>query len=385
MLGRRSARAERGMPRGWTALCLLSLLPSGFTNTDNSTAIATESPTTKMLSAVPTNVSRNNQETETPSTLESTTLYAVSQDSSGTTAAISETTVNFTSTSGTTPVLTTTNSSVQTQTSSVITVSSTPANLSTSAMTLEPSVSPGNISDSLNSSTSPVTFPTKPYTSFSTTQSTVKKEIKCSGVKEVKLTQAICLELNETSSCEDFKKENGEELIQVLCGKDQAEAGDRACSLLLAQSEVRPHCLLLVLANRTELFSKLQLLKDHQSDLKKLGIHSFTEQNVGSHQSHSRKTLIALVTSGILLAVLGTTGYFLMNRRSWSPTGERLGEDPYYTENGGGQGYSSGPGASPEAQGKASVNRGAQENGTGQATSRNGHSARQHMVADTEL
>ncbi|XP_028386765.1 hematopoietic progenitor cell antigen CD34 isoform X1 [Phyllostomus discolor] len=384
MLGRRSARAERGMPRGWTALCLLSLLPSGFTATNNLT-IATESPTTKILSAVPTNVSRNNQETVTPSTLENTTLYIVPQNSSGTTAAISETTVNFTSTSGTTPVLTTMNSSVQAQTSSVTTVSSTPANLSTSAMTLEPSTSPGNISDSLNSSTSPVTFTTKPYTSFSTTQSTIKKEIKCSGVKEVKLTQAICLELNETSSCEDFKKENGEELIQVLCGKDQAEAGDKACSLLLAQSEVRPHCLLLVLANKTELFSKLQLLKNHQSDLKKLGIQGFTEQNVGSHQSHSRKTLIALVTSGILLAVLGTTGYFLMNRRSWSPTGERLGEDPYYTENGGGQGYSSGPGASPEAQGKASVNRGAQENGTGQATSRNGHSARQHMVADTEL
>lgn len=61
------------------------------------------------------------------------------------------------------------------------------------------------------------------------------------------------------------------------------------------------------------------------------------------------------------------------------------GEDPYYTENGGGQGYSSGPGASPETQGKANVTRGAQENGTGQATSRNGHSARQHVVADTEL
>ncbi|KAF6074132.1 CD34 molecule [Phyllostomus discolor] len=327
MLGRRSARAERGMPRGWTALCLLSLLPSGFTATNNLT-IATESPTTKILSAVPTNVSRNNQETVTPSTLENTTLYIVPQNSSGTTAAISETTVNFTSTSGTTPVLTTMNSSVQAQTSSVTTVSSTPANLSTPAMTLEPSTSPGNISDSLNSSTSPVTFTTKPYTSFSTTQSTIKKEIKCSGVKEVKLTQAICLELNETSSCEDFKKENGEELIQVLCGKDQAEAGDKACSLLLAQSEVRPHCLLLVLANKTELFSKLQLLKNHQSDLKKLGIQGFTEQNVGSHQSHSRKTLIALVTSGILLAVLGTTGYFLMNRRSWSPTGERLELEP---------------------------------------------------------
>lgn len=56
----------------------------------------------------------------------------------------------------------------------------------------------------------------------------------------------------------------------------------------------------------------------------KLGIRGFSEQDVGSHQSYSRKTLIALVTSGILLAVLGTTGYFLMNRRSWSPTGERL-------------------------------------------------------------
>lgn len=61
------------------------------------------------------------------------------------------------------------------------------------------------------------------------------------------------------------------------------------------------------------------------------------------------------------------------------------GEDPYYVENSGGQGYSSGPEASPEAQGKAVVNRGAQENGTGQATSRNGHSARQRVVADTEL
>lgn len=200
------------------------------------------------------------------------------------------------------------------------------------------------------------------------------------------LTKGICLELNETSSCEDFKKEKGEGLIQVLCVKKQAEAEASVgvCSLRLAQSEISPRCLMLVLDNRTELSNKLGLMKMHQSDLRELGIHDFTEQNVANHQSYSRKTLIALVTSGILLAALGTTGYFLMNRRSWSPTGERLGEDPYYTENGGGQGYSSGPGASSEAQGKASVNRGAQENGTGQATSRNGHSARQH-VADTEL
>ncbi|XP_015421650.1 PREDICTED: hematopoietic progenitor cell antigen CD34 isoform X1 [Myotis davidii] len=336
-----------------------------------------------MLSALPTNAS--NQEPVTQRTHENTTLYPAPQNSSGTTAAISESTVNFTSTSGITPVPGTVNSSAQTQTSLATIVSSTLTNFSTSEMTLEPSMSPGNISDPTFNSTSPVAFTIEPNTSFSSTPSTIKGDIRCSGVKEVKLTLAICLQLNKTSTCENFKKDKGEELTQVLCKKDPAEAAASVCSLLLAQSEVNPHCLLLVLPTQTERTSKLQLLKDHQSDLRKLGIQDFTEQNVESHQRYTPKTLIALVTSGILLAVLGITGYFLMNRRSWSPTGERLGEDPYYTENGGGQGYSSGPGASPEAQGKASVNRGAQENGTGQATSRNGHSSRQHTVADTEL
>ncbi|XP_011231945.2 hematopoietic progenitor cell antigen CD34 isoform X1 [Ailuropoda melanoleuca] len=384
MLVGRGARAGRGMPRGWTALCLLSLLPSGLTGMEIMTVATTGPIPQATTSAVSANAS--NQEASTLSPLGSTTPYLVSQESNGTTAASSETTVNITSTSEITPVPGTMNSSVQTQTSLASTVTSVPTSFATSDVTLKPSLLPGNVSDPPYNSTSlETTSPTEHSTSFSLTPSTIKGEIKCSQVKEVKLTQGICLELNETSSCEDFKKDNEEELTQVLCEKEQAEAGAGVCSLLLAQSEVRPHCLLLVLANRTELSSKLQLLEKHQSDLKKLGIQAFAEQDVGSHQSYSRKTLIALVTSGILLAVLGTTGYFLMNRRSWSPTGERLGEDPYYTENGGGQGYSSGPGASPEAQGKASVNRGAQENGTGQATSRNGHSARQHVVADTEL
>ncbi|XP_053463628.1 hematopoietic progenitor cell antigen CD34 isoform X2 [Nycticebus coucang] len=386
MLVRRSARAGPGMPRGWTALCLLSLLPSVFTNTDNLTTITTESSTPRTFSVVPTNLSH--EQTATPSTsVRSTSPLPVTLGSNGTTETISETAVNFTSTSVVTPVLTTTNSSVQSQTSLVITASTTLAKFSTSEMTWKPSISPGSVSDPSLIHTSFKPSPTEPYITPSPTTSTIKGEIKCSGIKEVRLTQGICLELNETSSCEDFKKDKGEGLAQVLCREEQADSKDGAhvCSLLLAQSEVKPQCLLLVLANRTEIFNKLQFLKKHQSDLRKLGIQGVTEQDVVSHQSYSRKTLIALVTSGILLAVLGLTGYFLMNRRSWSPTGERLGEDPYYTENGGGQGYSSGPGASPEAQGKASVNRGAQENGTGQATSRNGHSARQHVVADTEL
>lgn len=50
------------------------------------------------------------------------------------------------------------------------------------------------------------------------------------------------------------------------------------------------------------------------------------QEVIGNHyqKSPSRKTLIALVTSGLLLAFLGLTAYFLMKRRSWSPMGERL-------------------------------------------------------------
>ncbi|XP_012872716.1 PREDICTED: hematopoietic progenitor cell antigen CD34 isoform X2 [Dipodomys ordii] len=385
MLVGRGARAGPGMLRGWTALCLLSLLPSGFAEQGNLTTGTMESTTQETVSTVSITVST--ESTIEPSTLgNATPHHPVSQDSNETTTATSENPVNFTSTSATPPAHANTNSSVKSHISVTFPMTTTPASMSTSEMTLKPSFPPVNVSDHSPSSTSPVmTSPSELHTPSFPTPASVKGEIKCSGIREVRLTQGICLELNETSSCEEFKKDKGKDLIQILCGKEEAGAGAGVCSLLLAQSEVKPHCLLLVLANRTELSGKLQLMEKNKSNLKKLGIQEFMEQDIGSHQSYSRKTLIALVTSGILLAVLGAIGYFLMNRRSWSPAGERLGEDPYYTENGGGQGYSSGPGTSPEAQGKASVNRGAQENGTGQATSRNGHSSRQHVVADTEL
>uniref|UniRef100_A0A8C6RCU5 CD34 antigen n=1 Tax=Nannospalax galili TaxID=1026970 RepID=A0A8C6RCU5_NANGA len=380
---RRGACVGLQLRWGWTTLCLLSLL-----HTNNLTSVATESSALGTFSSVPTNVSK--EETAIPYTPESTSNYSALQDSKKTTPTISETMVNFTATSESPSVSGTAHPSLQSQTSPALTSLTTPDNVSTSEMTWKSSMPPVNVSDYSPSNTSSrMTSSTEPYIypSSSPASSTTKGEIKCSGIREVRLAQGICLKLSEASSCEEFKKEKGEGLIQILCGKEdvEAEAGTGMCSLLLAQSEVKPECLLLVLANSTELSSKLQLMEKHQSDLRKLGIQSFKEEDVGSHQSYSRKTLIALVTSGVLLAILGTTGYFLMNRRSWSPTGERLGEDPYYTENGGGQGYSSGPGAFPETQGKASVTRGAQENGTSQATSRNGHSGRQHVVADTEL
>uniref|UniRef100_A0A8C3S825 CD34 molecule n=1 Tax=Chelydra serpentina TaxID=8475 RepID=A0A8C3S825_CHESE len=119
-----------------------------------------------------------------------------------------------------------------------------------------------------------------------------------------------------------------------------------------------------------------------------LGIKSYELESIGRHQKTlPRKTLIALVTSGLLLAFLSLAGYFLMKRRSWSPRGERLDEDLCYTENGS-QGNTVITVASQEQseqQEKPNLNRGAQKNGTGQASSKNGHSARQHIVADTEL
>uniref|UniRef100_A0A8C6I5T0 CD34 antigen n=1 Tax=Mus spicilegus TaxID=10103 RepID=A0A8C6I5T0_MUSSI len=378
----RDTRAGLLLPWRWLALCLMSLL-----HLNNLTSATTETSTQGISPSVPTNESV--EENITSSIPGSTSHYLIYQDSSKTTPAISETMVNFTVTSGIPSGSGTPHTFSQPQTSPTGIMPTTSDSISTSEMTWKSSLPSINVSDySPNNSSFEMTSPTEPYAyTSSSAPSAIKGEIKCSGIREVRLAQGICLELSEASSCEEFKKEKGEDLIQILCEKEEAEAdaGASVCSLLLAQSEVRPECLLMVLANSTELPSKLQLLEKHQSDLRKLGIQSFNKQDIGSHQSYSRKTLIALVTSGVLLAILGTTGYFLMNRRSWSPTGERLGEDPYYTENGGGQGYSSEPGASPETQGKANVTRGAQENGTGQATSRNGHSARQHVVADTEL
>lgn len=54
------------------------------------------------------------------------------------------------------------------------------------------------------------------------------------------------------------------------------------------------------------------------------GIKALKQGSVRNHQDFSQKTLITLVTCGLLLAFLGLAGYYLMKRRSWSPAGERL-------------------------------------------------------------
>ncbi|NXD12083.1 CD34 protein, partial [Nothocercus nigrocapillus] len=116
-----------------------------------------------------------------------------------------------------------------------------------------------------------------------------------------------------------FLDTKGSDLWRAIC----EESGRRVpspCQIKLAKSEVDRDCLLLVLVGETG--QRLHVLQ--KSHWEKFGIKSLKRGSVRSHQDFSRKTLIALVTSGLLLAFLGLAGYFLLRRRSWSPVAERL-------------------------------------------------------------
>uniref|UniRef100_A0A452HTW1 Uncharacterized protein n=1 Tax=Gopherus agassizii TaxID=38772 RepID=A0A452HTW1_9SAUR len=211
----------------------------------------------------------------------------------------------------------------------------------------------------------------------------------CKNIKHVKNPRVICLHLSEPDTCNNFLKTKGANLSMVIC--DTTPSYNRfsspQCAIELAKSEVDPSCILLIQAGIKDADAIEKVLRDRESDLIKIGIKSHKLESIGRYQNIPRNTLIALVTSGLLLAFLSLAGYFLMKRRSWSPRGERLDEDLYYTENGsqGNAGITVASQEQSERQEKPNLNRGAQKNGTGQASSKNGHSARQHIVADTEL
>uniref|UniRef100_A0A8C6X8X8 CD34 molecule n=1 Tax=Naja naja TaxID=35670 RepID=A0A8C6X8X8_NAJNA len=236
--------------------------------------------------------------------------------------------------------------------------------------------------------------PTKPITYNSTIilttamteNNSVKFNISCMKIKQLPpATEVVCLELHEDQSCENFKKNKGEGLSKLVCQKKELP-----CFIGLADSDVNHHCILLLAVNNKDNLDAEALhgfLDGKQSDLKALGIESHKQERTEMHQVHSRGTLIALVTVGLLFAFLGLAGYYLMKRRSWSPMGERLGEDPYYIEN---DSHSNPeiPVASQEQsdlQDKPNLNGGARENGTGQPSSKNGHQTKPQVVADTEL
>ncbi|XP_010187619.1 PREDICTED: hematopoietic progenitor cell antigen CD34 [Mesitornis unicolor] len=225
-----------------------------------------------------------------------------------------------------------------------------------------------------------------PHVSGATTQlhtaGDSPKPITCHNVKEVSDTGAICLQLNESSTCKHFLEMKGAQLWRAIC-EDSARHVPSPCQIKLAKSEVDHDCMLLILVGERDPATDVL----QESHWEKFGIKSLKRGSVRSHQDFSQKTLIALVTSGLLLAFLGLAGYYLMKRRSWSPAGERLAEDPYYTENGsqGNTMLMTAPQEHPELQEKPNLNGGTQENGTGQASSKNGHSGRQHSPANSEM
>ncbi|XP_064354077.1 hematopoietic progenitor cell antigen CD34 isoform X3 [Dromaius novaehollandiae] len=145
------------------------------------------------------------------------------------------------------------------------------------------------------------------------------KPITCHQVKEVGDAGAICLHLPEAPSCKHFLEMKGSALWSAIC-EENAHRVPSPCQIKLAKSEVDRHCMLLILVGEGD--PATDMLRE--SHWEKFGIKSLRRGSVRSHQDFSRKTLIALVTSGLLLAFLGLAGYFLAKRRSWSPVGERL-------------------------------------------------------------
>ncbi|NWX20352.1 CD34 protein, partial [Aegotheles bennettii] len=113
-----------------------------------------------------------------------------------------------------------------------------------------------------------------------------------------------------------FLEMKGLELWSAIC-EESTHRVPSPCQIKLAKSEVDHDCMLLILVGeRGQWGESLWPLL--------FGIKSLKRGSVRNHQDFSQKTLIALVTSGLLLAFLGLAGYFLMKRRSWSPAGERL-------------------------------------------------------------
>ncbi|NXS71507.1 CD34 protein, partial [Pandion haliaetus] len=118
---------------------------------------------------------------------------------------------------------------------------------------------------------------------------------------------------------EHFLEMKGSELWSAIC-EEKTHPISSSCQIKLAKSEVDHDCMLLILVGETDPATDI-LQESHWG---KFGIKSLKQGRVRNHQDFSQKTLIALVTSGLMLAFLGLAGYFLMKRRSWSPAGERL-------------------------------------------------------------
>ncbi|NWS88684.1 CD34 protein, partial [Toxostoma redivivum] len=120
---------------------------------------------------------------------------------------------------------------------------------------------------------------------------------------------------------EQFLGTKGLDLWQAIC-ENRTHTVESPCEIKLTPSSLDRDCLLLILTGEKDPDKLLNTLQ--KSHWEKFGIEALKKESTRRHQEPSQKTLIALVTSGLLLAFLGLAGYFLMKRRSWSPAGQRL-------------------------------------------------------------
>ncbi|NXR28366.1 CD34 protein, partial [Cinclus mexicanus] len=120
---------------------------------------------------------------------------------------------------------------------------------------------------------------------------------------------------------EQFLESKGWDLWKAVC-ENRTHTVESPCEIKLTPSSLDRDCLLLILKGEKDPDKLLNTLQ--KSHWEKFGIESLKKESTRSHREPSQKTLIALVTSGLLLAFLGLAGYFLMKRRSWSPAGQRL-------------------------------------------------------------
>ncbi|NXC66367.1 CD34 protein, partial [Anhinga anhinga] len=120
-----------------------------------------------------------------------------------------------------------------------------------------------------------------------------------------------------------FLERKGSDLWSAIC-EESAHRVPSPCQIKLAKSEVDRDCMLLILVGERADAQVSCLSESRLWCFFQFGIKSLKRGNVRNHQDFSQKTLIALVTSGLLLAFLGLAAYYLMKRRSWSPAGERL-------------------------------------------------------------
>ncbi|NXO21146.1 CD34 protein, partial [Cisticola juncidis] len=116
-----------------------------------------------------------------------------------------------------------------------------------------------------------------------------------------------------------FLERKGLDLWRAMC-ENRTHTVASPCEIKLTPSSLDGDCLLLTLKGEKDPDKLLNVLQ--KSHWEKLGIESLKKEITKSPPS--QRTLIALVTSGLLLAFLGLAGYFLMRRRSWSPAGQRL-------------------------------------------------------------